>query len=871
MIIKPQLHSLIFIAGPSGAGKSTLAKIIKGRLDEQLQVEGYHPNVQIVSSDETRRELLSYQYGRHDPVMLHVSRQAFRLMEEKVEKLMQWPVSAQFIILDATNIMAANREPFLKLSKKYHYAAEIIALDFKSGEEYEKFLPDDFSKKILYRGIRNMREKFYPNLNKKEYSMIHKVRTKDFSDIRTEIQRLDLWKKTFLPEKTADTYILADIHGCLTEFKEALAELGYGVSDGKLIVPERKENDVIVLLGDLIDKGPENAATIDFVHANLDKFTIVLGNHENFIARWFEGKVKEGFVPQDVLEKFFTCVAELRDDPDRQRKFYDIVDAGLPFVRSKYIFAHHAPCESKYFGKVDNVSLKAQRNFRIPRADVTEGDTPDHVVAAQKKAWEEGLRFWEEQAVTNFPWHFVGHLPLLKASRIKNQFMIDGGLPNGGTLIVVKIKYGARPTLTHIPKMTPTRYKDRLFPVFDQDPRHRIEVTDLDDDGLRRLRFAVENKVNFISGTMSPVDKQGDDLESIEQGFEYYKKAGVEKVILQQKYMGSRCNLYLNPDPEKCYATSRGGFSIRNIDLKNVYEDQLKVLGPVMAERKLEWMVIDGELLPWHVLGAGLIEGTFKAIEYAIESELKFLKETRFEEVLKTAMTELEATDFAADKSAMKKAELADKYGQHKYGTYKALLDYKHVSLEELEPAIETYKKQIELYGQPGVTTFKGFAVLKIIYTSGEERTCFEDSNLDTYKLTGNTDPCLLIDLSDEKDLVGARSFYQKAAESGLEGIVMKPEQVYLPKVAPYLKIRNPAYRTIIYGYDYQTSAKYERLLKQKSIWKKVRTSIAEFEIGKGLLEIPRSEINEDNPKYARLIAQMITQEKLEKGIDPRL
>lgn len=867
-VIEPKLHSLIFMVGPSGSGKSTLAKIVQEQLKALLAIPGYPANVAIVSSDETRRDLLGFDHERYDSRMLQVSHQAFRLMEEKVDKLMSWPVAAPYIILDATNIMARNRQPFLDICNKNHYSAEMIILDYPDRDEYERFLPDDFSRTILHRGIRNMREKFWPDMKRRAYSAIHKVKSKDFSLIETVVPKLDMWHKTYLPEKTGDIYLIADIHGCLTEFKEALIELGYEIKAGILMVPEEKKNDQIILLGDLIDKGPENAETIDFLYDNREKFHIVYGNHENFIYKWFDGQIKEP-PPPEVLERYFTCVEELKDDEIRQIKFERLIKCSVPFVRAKNIFANHAPCKHKYLGKLDPASMKNQRDFKIPRADVSEGT--EEVLKTQKEAWEEGLKWWSEQAMSGYPWHFVGHLPLLKPSRVKNQFMIDGGLVNGGTLMVVRMEYNRKPFISHITKKTPTKYPEKLFSIFDGDPRHKIDVVDLDDDGLRRLRFAIENKINFISGTMSPVDKKDDDLESIEKGFEYYLQNGIERVVLQLKYMGSRCNLYMNPDLEKCYAASRGGFKIRHVDLTELFKDQLEVLKPYIVENKLEWLIIDGELLPWHVLGKGLIEHTFKSIEYAIGSERDYLKITGFENLLNRSLDNIKNSDFEKDLDNFKKGAMAEKYGHRYYRSFLTLLAYNHVPLCDLGDAIKTYKKQIELYGQPGETEFKGFAVLKQIGTDGTEKTFFDQNNMDVYKLTGNPDKCIEIDLTNEEDLETAREFYHQAALDGMEGVVMKPEKVYVKGVAPYLKVRNPDYRTIIYGYDYQTPVKYKKLLRQKSIKRKVKTSIAEFEIGKGMLEVPRGEITKDNEKYSKLLAQMIVQEKIEEGIDPRL
>jgi len=104
-----------------------------------------------------------------------------------------------------------------------------------------------------------------------------------------------------------------------------------------------------------------------------------------------------------------------------------------------------------------------------------------------------------------------------------------------------------------------------------------------------------------------------------------------------------------------------------------------------------------------------------------------------------------------------------------------------------------------------------------------------------------------------------------------MEGIVIKPEIVDTPNVAPYMKVRNPRYLSIIYGYDYQSPRKYSKLLNQKNIYKKLSSSIKEFKIGRTLLEIPYKEINKDNIKYISLVAHFLKLEAKSAELDPRL
>lgn len=873
MNFKFNLHSLIFLAGPSGSGKSTLSRDLKAKLEAKLEHEHGKPNVAVLSSDSMRQELLGYPYFKHDGIMMHSSKHAFEMLHYKCERLMRWPVSAQYIIIDATNLSSGNRKMFLDAAQRNHYSTYMVALDYRNIDEYEKYLDDRYNRKVVHKHIRKMRKDFYPDLNRRDFTDIYKVKTKDFSGLDVEIPRLNLWKNTFVPD--IRTHIISDIHGCFTEFKEALTALGYGVKDGKLIVPENKQDSQIVLNGDWINKGSESLPLIDFLYDNLHHFILVHGNHENFINLWFAGKI-DGKVSQEVLDNFFTLTHEIKNDPVRLSKFKVLYAASLPFVRSTSFFASHAPCEDKFLGKVDNIALRNQRNLRIARYD--DERFKGFTDAEKVKYAEESLSFWKETAEVCHPWQFAGHLPLARICRIKNKYLIDGGCPHGGCLNHVTVVPGFKVFLGWVKKQTPTVQPEKLFSLFNESRRSQKNAVDLDDDGLRRLKWLATNKINFISGTMSPVEKdlEGNDLESFEKGLEYYKSKGVNKVVLQQKYMGSRCNLYLNlNDPTESYAVSRNGYKIRRKDLMEKLEalfvENVAKVKPLHPGQ--EWVVLDGELLPWSALGRGLIEETFKPIGYGIKHEKDFLVEAGFEELLNDAVKEVSEEGFVRDVTTKKKSEVIEKYGQSLHAKYRGLNTYKHIPLEGLDLLIQTYEEQIRLYGQHDIPLeFRGFAVLKTIDKDGAETTFFDRTNQEVFQLTGNDDPCVVIDLDNPDDIKIAKDFYlQTSLEKKMEGVVIKPWLVYNESVAPYLKARNPDYLTMVYGYDYKLDDKYEKLISRKNTRKKVSTSIAEFEIGKKMLEIRKVDISLDNEDYCNLVAQMFDQEKIEATLDPRL
>jgi hypothetical protein len=144
-------------------------------------------------------------------------------------------------------------------------------------------------------------------------------------------------------------------------------------------------------------------------------------------------------------------------------------------------------------------------------------------------------------------------------------------------------------------------------------------------------------------------------------------------------------------------------------------------------------------------------------------------------------------------------------------------------------------------------------------------------SNAEMFSILSE-DKSVVVETATPEGLATAEQFYNQVTENEkLEGVVVKPDIVYTKGVVPYLKVRNPRYLSIIYGYDYTFPSKFDKLFRQKNITRKARVSLEEFEIGKKLLEIPYTEISEDNDKYLKTMAAMVLEEKREVGLDPRL
>lgn len=81
MEIQTKVHTILMLIGPTECGKTTFARevLIPG-LRFADETKNYRANVQYISSDSIRQELLGADLDKYDQVMLEASEQAFQLL-----------------------------------------------------------------------------------------------------------------------------------------------------------------------------------------------------------------------------------------------------------------------------------------------------------------------------------------------------------------------------------------------------------------------------------------------------------------------------------------------------------------------------------------------------------------------------------------------------------------------------------------------------------------------------------------------------------------------------------------------------------------------------------------------------------------------
>jgi len=404
------------------------------------------------------------------------------------------------------------------------------------------------------------------------------------------------------------------------------------------------------------------------------------------------------------------------------------------------------------------------------------------------------------------------------------------------------------------------------------------------NDKTRRVNACIRNKVNFISGTITPCQSNKyhnntfnqSDIESLDIGLKYLFNmySNKLKLSIQPKYMGSRLNMYLFKDDylNKSYCVTRNGFKCNGLckeELEKLYTKMYNKLKDYMIEKNIKMIIIDGELMPWSAIGSTLIDEEFMTVDAGLKSEIEYMKKYNFDDILM--------------KQKEKLNELSKEHTSDEYKKFKSVMEIHNT--ETMEKMYNTYHSQMELYSKPISDTncidYKPFGILKICYDDDSEDIPLLSKSMSQSEMynilcdkTNSIEDQLIIELTDDtydNELQKIKEYFKNITmNNGYEGIMLKPDYIEKDKLH-MMKCRNIDYLTIIYGYDYMIEPKLTRLIKSKTTGSKIKQSINEFNSGMKMLQTKYNDINTDNIQYQRLIMKYLFNEELGQTIDPRL
>ncbi|MFF9018566.1 polynucleotide kinase-phosphatase [Streptomyces sp. NPDC014870] len=797
--------SLVVLIGASGSGKSTFAR------------RHFKPT-EVISSDFCRGLVADDENDQS------ASRDAFDVLHYIAGKRLE---AGRLTVVDATNVQQEARRQLVQLARQHDVLPIAIVLDLPEEvcQARNAARPDraDMPRHVVQRHRRELRRSLR-GLEREGFRKVHVLRSVEEVDAAQVVL-----EKRFndLRHLTGPFDIIGDIHGCRSELETLLGRLGY--VDG-----HHPEGRTAVFVGDLVDRGPDSPGVLRRVMSMVaaGDALCVPGNHENKLGRWLKGrKVQETHGLAETIEQLGRESEEFRAE----------VGAFIDGLVSHYVLDEgrlvvcHAGLPEKYHGRTSG---------RV-RSHALYGDTTgetDEFGLPVRYPWAEEYR---GKATVVY-----GHTPVPNTSWINNTLCLDTGAVFGGKMTALrwperelvdvpaeKVWYEpARPLTTD----APGGHEGRPLDLADVHGRRIVETRQMGNVSVREenaaaalevmSRFAVDPRLlAYLPPTMAPTATSKEDgyLEHPAEAFAQYKADGVERVVCEEKHMGSRAVALVCRDAD----AARERFGVTGVtgalhtrtgrpffDDEAVTEEVLARLRAAITAAGLwesldtDWLLLDGELMPWSLKSAGLLRSQYAAVG---------------------------AASRAVFPGALGALEQAAARGVAGVDT---LLAKQRERAADAEAFTEAYRRYCwPTQGLEGVR----FAPFQILGARGRALTAVpHDEQLGWLDRLVDADPTgllqvtrrLVVDTGDEESVRAGVEWWLEMTAAGGEGMVVKPLAALVRGadgrlVQPGVKVRGREYLRIIYGPEYTRPENLERL-RNRFLGHKRSLALREYALG---------------------------------------
>ncbi|MEV5735282.1 polynucleotide kinase-phosphatase [Streptomyces sp. NPDC052292] len=604
--------SLVVLVGASGSGKSTFAR------------RHFKPT-EVISSDFCRGLVSDDENDQS------ASRDAFDVLHYIAGKRL---AAGRRTVVDATSVQQDSRRQLIELARRHDVLPVAIVLDVPeevcAARNAARADRAGMPRRVIQRHTRELRRSLR-YLEREGFRKVHVLRGAEEVESAVVVTEKRFNDLTHL---TGPFDIIGDVHGCSAELEALLAKLGY--ADGA-----HPEGRTAVFVGDLVDRGPDTPGVLRRVMsmtASGDALCVP-GNHENKYGRHLKGrKVQHTHGLAETVEQMAGESEEFRAEV---RRFLDGLVSHYVLDGGRLVVCH-AGLPEKYHGRTSG-RVRSHALY-----GETTGET-DEFGLPVRYPWAEDYR--GRAAVV------YGHTPVPEATWLNNTICLDTGAVFGGKLTALRwperelvdvpaerVWYEpARPLRGEAPGGRDGRPLD-LADVHGRrvvETRHAGRVSVREENAAAALevmsRFAVDPRLlPYLPPTMAPTatsDVEG-FLEHPAEAFAQYAAAGVERVVCEEKHMGSRAVALVCRDAE----AARRRFGVEGptgalytrtgrpfFDDVEVTEEILGRLRAAVTAAGLwetlaasggaaDWLLLDAELMPWSLKASGLLRSQYAAV-----------------------------------------------------------------------------------------------------------------------------------------------------------------------------------------------------------------------------------------------------------------
>ncbi|UOQ96092.1 polynucleotide kinase-phosphatase [Hymenobacter sp. 5317J-9] len=611
-----------------------------------------------------------------------------------------------------------------------------------------------------------------------------------------------------------------------------------------------------------MDRGPASPQVLRLVMSMVrdGSALCVPGNHDIKLLRHLNGK------NVTVNHGLAETLAQLEPEPEafksEVRRFLDGLVSHYVLDGGKLVVAHAGLTEEMQ-----------GRGSGAVRAFALFGESTGEIDEFGLPVRYEWAREYRGRAMVAF-----GHTPVPEAEWLNNTIDLDTGCVFGGRLTALRyperelvavpaaqvyceparpLNYRSRSTTSSAdsvvrdPEQSPDsrntesalqsaqHEQDDLLDIRDVTGKQFIEtrlmrgVTIREDNAVAALEvmssFALHPKwLLYLPPTMSPTETSAlpDLLEHPAEAFDYYKRLGVERVVCEEKHMGSRVVVVLGRNEAaiqrrlglvgegigKVYTrTGRNFFTDAALETAFLarLRDALSTAG-FWEKFYTDWVCLDAELLPWSAKAQELVKTQYAAVAAAALAALPQVE---------AALTEAAARQLDGAEALLARTTARHQAAAHYADAYRRYCWPVH-SLDDLK-----------------------LAPFHLLATEG--KTYFDRDHawhMETLRTLALADPSLLratpyrvVPLTNPAEVEAAIQWWTDLTAAGGEGMVVKPYD-FIPQgkgglLQPALKCRGREYLRIIYGPDYLLPGHLDRL-RQRNVKAKRNLALREFALG---------------------------------------
>jgi len=814
----PEL-SFVVLIGVSGSGKSTFAR------------KHFKPT-EILSSDYCRG-LVS-----DDENSQAATKDAFEVLHFIARKRL---ASAKLTVVDATNVQPEARKSLVEIAREFHCLPVAIVLDLpeRLAQDRNQARPDrDFGQHVIRQQAQQLHRSLR-GLEREGFRHVFVLKSPEEVEAVT-IERQALWND--LKHEHGPFDIIGDVHGCFDELIELLGKLGYVEQPGgawKHPGPRK-----LVFVGDLVDRGPRAPDVVRLVLECVKAGTAlcVPGNHDIKFMRKIWGKqvqinhgLAESLAQFEIYEQSYRGFSRIAADFIHKLVSHYVLDNG------NLVVAHAGMKES-----MQGRGSAAVRDFAL--FGETTGETDEFGLPVRYN-WAADYR---GKAMVVY-----GHTPVPEPDWLNRTINIDTGCVFGGKLTALRypekelVSVPARQTYAkprkpflpveiQTPVLTAQQQNDDLLDLSDVTGKRIVEtrlqgnITIREENATAALevmsRFAANPKwLIYLPPTMSPSETSHAPgwLEHPAEAFAYYRKAGVPRVVCEEKHMGSRAVVILCQNEAAahkrfgvtgegigiCYTrTGRRFFDDANLEralLDRVHS--AATTAGYWEEFKTDWLCLDCELMPWSAKAQELLKQQYAAVGAAAQSAL------------------------AAEIAALHQGTM---HGLDLGG----LLERTTARSQMVNDYIAAYRRYC--WPVQSVNDLK-LAPFHLLATEGAVHTDKPHTwHMETLaQLAGGimlATPYKVINLTDATSEGEGIQWWEELTGKGGEGMVVKPWDFIASSrrglIQPAVKCRGREYLRIIYGPEYTAVENLERL-RARGLSTKRSLALREFALGIESLE----------------------------------